>query len=517
MLAIDLLDKGVNLDPEREFVRDDLGRLTYREMASLTRKVAAALIAAGIRPDAKVALFSPNFRHCFSAQYGIFRAGAVWVPISFRSNAEDARSILTRMNVEFLFFHSSLADITQQAIAEMPSLRGAVCLDQRTSLAPALEDWIAHQEDLTVSVQREPSDPAGMPTTSGTTGQPKGVVLSNRAFVTMAANMRLGLGDQRDAVHLVVTPLTHATGAYAISLLDLAATHVILPKAEPLAIMEAIERHRVTTLFLPPTLIYMMLAHPELRKFDYSSLRVLAYGAAPMSEQKLREAIAAFGPVLYQCYGQTEALMMCCVMTAAEHAQALATPGLGHRLLSAGKEGPLARVAIMDDSGRMLTDGERGEIVIRSDIVMTEYYHDAEATAAARAFGWHHTGDIGYRDADGFIYIVDRKKDMIISGGFNLFATEIEQAVMAHPAVRDCAVVGVPDAKWGEAVLAAVELKAGSSFDEVEMIKFCKERIGSLKAPKKIIVVETLPRSAVGKVLRREVRAPYWAGHKRAV
>lgn len=517
MLVIDLLDKAVRLYPDREFVRDDRGVVTYREMGRLTKRVAAALVAAGIRPDMKVALFTPNFRHCFSAQYGTFQAGAIWVPVNFRSTPDEACAVLLQMDAEFLFFHSTLVKTARRAMAEVPSLRGCVCLDRSLDFAPSLDEWIEAHEEIGNPPVRKSSDIAGMMITSGTTGRPKGVELPNRAFVTMMSNMRLALGEQPDPVHLVVAPLTHAAGAYALSLLYAGATHVILSKPDPLAIMEAIERHRVTTLFLPPTLIYMILAHPDLRKFDYSSLQVLLYGAAPMSVQKLREAIVAFGPVLNQAYGQTEALMMCTVLSAAQHQEALSRPELEHRLWSAGHEGPLVRVEIMDEQDRILPNGQRGEVVVRSDIIMSGYYKDPEATNTAGSLGWHHTGDIGYRDDDGFIYIVDRKKDMIISGGFNLFSTEIEQAVMAHPAVQDCAVVGIPDEKWGEAVLAAVELKPHSVFDEAEMIRFCKERIGSLKSPKKIVVVDALPRSTVGKVLRREVRAPYWVGQKRAI
>jgi acyl-CoA synthetase (AMP-forming)/AMP-acid ligase II len=517
MLVIDLVDKGVRLYPDREFVRDDRGVITYREMGRLTKRVAAALVAAGIRPDTKVALFTSNFRHCFSAQYGTFRAGAIWVPINFRNTPVEACAILRQMDAEFLFFHSTLADTARRAMTELQRLRGCVCLDKSLDFAPSLEQWIEPHEEIVNPPVRTSSDIAGMMITSGTTGQPKGVELPNRAFVTMMSNMRLVLGEQPDPVHLVVAPLTHAAGAYAMGLMYAGATHVILSKTEPLSIMEAIERHRITTLFLPPTLIYMILAHPDLHKFDYSSLQVLLYGAAPMSAQKLREAIATFGPVLNQAYGQTEALMMLTALSAAEHVKALSKPELEHRLWSAGREAPLVRVEIMDDRGRILPDGQRGEVVARSDIIMNGYYKDPEATAAAGYLGWHHTGDIGYRDDDGFIYIVDRKKDMIISGGFNLFSIEIEQAVTAHPAVQDCAVVGIPDEKWGETVLAAIELKPGCDFDEAEMIRFCKERIGSLKAPKKIVVVDSLPRSTVGKVLRREVRAPYWVGRNRAV
>jgi acyl-CoA synthetase (AMP-forming)/AMP-acid ligase II len=281
--------------------------------------------------------------------------------------------------------------------------------------------------------------------------------------------------------------------------------------------MEAIQKFGITTLFLPPTLIYMMLAHPKVREFDFSSLRSMLYGGAPMSAQKLREAMMIFGAIMYQIYGQSEALMICTMMTAADHQYALENKQYEGRLWSAGREGPFARVEIMDESGNILSPEQPGEVVVRSDLVMECYYRNPEATAEVSAHGWHHTGDVGRKDQDGFLYIMDRKKDMIISGGFNIFPTEVERALLTHPSIQDCAVVGVPDEKWGEAVLAAVELKQGASASTEEIIAYCKERLGSLKAPKKVEFVETLIRSTNGKVLRREVRAKYWKGRERNV
>ena len=333
----------------------------------------------------------------------------------------------------------------------------------------------------------------------------------------MIAELNIVFQHPRPPIHLVVAPITHAAGIYASTMLANGGTHILLTNPDPLSILQAIERYKITTLFLPPTIIYMLLAHPRVRDFDYSSLVSFVYGSAPMSVEKLREAMDIFGPVFVQGYGQSEALMMCTYLSARDHVEALSDPGLEHRLASVGREGPLVRLAIMDEDGAILPADQRGEIVVRSDIVMDGYVDNPEATAQASAFGWHHTGDIGYKDKDGFVYIVDRKKDMIITGGFNVFPAEVEQAVLSHPSVLDCAVVGIPDPKWGEAVLAAVELKAGASLDEAAIIEHCKNRLGSMKAPKTVKAVASLPRSPVGKVLRREVRAPYWLNHSRAV
>ena len=273
--------------------------------------------------------------------------------------------------------------------------------------------------------------------------------------------------------------------------------------------LELIAAHRVTHTFLPPTLIYMVLGHPSLDATDLSSLQCFWYGAAPMSARRLEEALTRVGPVMAQLFGQTEAPMMISTMAPSDHFRDDGSIAV-ERLSSAGRPAPLVTVAVMDDEGRLLPDGERGEIVVRGSLVMRGYYKNPAATAEASAYGWHHTGDIGYLSTDpgdeGFLHIVDRAKDMVITGGFNVYSTEVEQALMAHPAVADCAVVGLPDDKWGERLTAVLQLRPGQSVLAAEVQAFVKERIGSVKTPKQVEVWEDLPRSKVGKVLKTEIK-----------
>jgi acyl-CoA synthetase (AMP-forming)/AMP-acid ligase II len=235
-----------------------------------------------------------------------------------------------------------------------------------------------------------------------------------------------------------------------------------------------------------------------------------------MSVEKLKEALEVFGPVMTQTFGQVEAPMLVTSMTPEQHLEAIQT-GKEKRLWSCGRPTVFSLVEIMDEDGNLLPPGERGEIVVRGNLVMKGYYKNPEATAEASAFGWHHTGDVGYKDEDGFIYIVDRKKDMIISGGFNIFSSEVEQVIWSHPAVQDCAVIGVPDDKWGESVKAVVQLKPGMSATEEELIALCKEKVGSVKAPKSVEFWPDLPRTAVGKVMKRDIRSRFWTGQARNV
>jgi len=282
-------------------------------------------------------------------------------------------------------------------------------------------------------------------------------------------------------------------------------------------IFESIERNRVSRMFLPPTAIYTLLADPAVRDVDYRSLRYLTYAAAPMSADKLLESIEVFGPVMAQTFGQAEAPMICTYLSPAEHVEAAADPAKLSRLSSCGRQSLVATVQIMGTDGQLLGPGAHGEIVVRGDLVMSGYYRNPEASEATRRTGgWHSTGDIGYRDADGFVYLVDRQRDLIISGGFNIYPSEVERVVWSHPAVLDCAVIGVPDEKWGEAVTAVVELKAGQAVEPQTLISLCKDALGSVQAPKSVIF-RALPRSDNGKVLKRVLREEYWSGRARRI
>ncbi|WP_345537185.1 class I adenylate-forming enzyme family protein [Variovorax defluvii] len=517
MLFIDYFDKGAAAFPDRHFVHDGENGWTYRDMKALTHRIANGLVASGLGPDAAVATYAPNHPMGLACQYGILRAGMVWLPVNARNSVHENIEVLRLLEARFLFFHSSIAADVPGILEAVPSIRGCVCIDAPAAGAASLNDWVEDHGTDRPYFAKTPQDVASMPTTSGTTGRPKGVMLTHENWEAMVAAYQIVMRLEEPPVHIVAAPLTHAAGYLSATMLSVGGTNVILPRPDPLLIMEAIDRHRGTALFLPPTVIYSMLAHPRLRDFDYSSLRFFLYGGAPMSVQKLREAIDVFGPVMAQTYGQTEAPMTATLFTPRDHVQALADPALAKRLWSAGREGPLVRTEIMDDDGNLLPAGERGEVVCRGSVVMKGYYRNEQATADVSTAGWHRTGDIGVKDEDGFVYIVDRKKDMIITGGFNVYPTEVEQVLWTHAAVQDCAVVGAPDEKWGEAVTAVIEVKPGMQADEAELIALCKERLGSVKAPKRIEVWPALPRSAVGKVLKREIRRKFWEGRERVI
>jgi fatty-acyl-CoA synthase len=304
--------------------------------------------------------------------------------------------------------------------------------------------------------------------------------------------------------YLALAPLTHAAGVLCFPVLALGGEIVVMRSPDVARFVALIEQHRITHAFLPPTLIYMVLAHEGLDAADLSSLQCFWYGAAPMSVARLEEALRRIGP-MGQLFGQTEAPMMISTMAPADHYLADGSIARG-RLASAGRPAPLVRVAVMSPEGELLPQGATGEIVVRSSLVLRGYHRNPEATAEASAHGWHHTGDVGYLDGDGYLFIVDRAKDMVITGGFNVYSTEVEQAVMQHPAVQDCAVVGLPDDTWGERVTVVVQLRPGADVAGEEIRVFARERLGGVKAPKQVEIWPDLPRSKVGKVLKREIK-----------
>ncbi|MFS3129850.1 AMP-binding protein [Nocardioides sp. Bht2] len=507
MRLADYLDKGASLGADAPCLVCDGEVLSYGEVQELSRRIAAALAAGGTLPGDKVAVLSANDPIAFACVFGISTAGAVWCPINPRNEAEENRELLDLFDCETLIFQSGYAPLVAAVKERLPKLRTLVCLDAEVEGALSWPEFLASGE---VAVDLPGDDDLAMIVgTGGTTGRPKGVMLTGANLEAMTALTLIGYpwperGDR--PTYLALAPLTHAAGVLCFPVLALGGAIVVLRTPDVGGFLSAVAEHRVTHTFLPPTLIYLVLDHPALPSTDLSSLQCFWYGAAPMSTSRLQEALHRIGPVMAQLFGQTEAPMMIAMMPPADHFHADGTVAI-ERLSSAGRPAPLVQVAIMDEAGSLVPAGERGEIVVRGSLVMRGYYKNPEATAEASAHGWHHTGDIGFLDGEGFLHIVDRAKDMVITGGFNVYSTEVEQALMAHPAVADCAVIGLPDEKWGERVTAVLLARPGAEIDIAELTAFVKERIGSVKAPKQIEVWPDLPRSKVGKVLKTEIKA----------
>ncbi|MFF4776648.1 AMP-binding protein [Microtetraspora fusca] len=512
MAIIDFFDRGRRINPRGVAYRDAVSTWTFDQAGAMSCRIAHALLAAGARTETKVAVLSPNDSLAWICVLGLWRAGAAWVPLNPSHPVDDNVVLINRLDVEILFYAPALADQVERMRSRLPGIKTWVALGAGTG-DPALADWTAGHPDISPAVRYEMDDVVAIAPTGGTTGRPKGVMNTHRSFSTMVAHQMMALTYPADApiVNLAAAPMTHTSGLFSLQASARGGTVVVVPGATPDHVLDAIEEHGVTEMFLPPTAVYRLLERLDQRPADTTTLRYLMYAAAPMSVEKLRQGIERLGPVFIECYGQMEAPAAISFLRPDEHLidGEIAPPA---RLSSCGRPYPLVTVAIIDpETGAMVGPGVTGEICVRGDLLMKGYYKDPDRTAEAIVDGWLHTGDLGNMDEAGYLHLTDRSRDVIISGGFNVYPGEVEQVLWGHPAVRDCAVVGAPHDDWGEVVTAVVELNAGAEVDGAELIALCRQRLGPIRAPKQVFFVDQLPRSPNGKVLKKDVRAGFWA------
>ena len=523
MAIIDFYDRGWNINPDGIAYIQGERSYTFNEVGELSCRIANKLLALGLPKETKGAVWSANDVTAWACTLGLWRANMTWIPVNARNSAEENHYILDAFDCEVMFYQSYFAEIIAELRPRLPQIKHWICIDADAADAdaadaPSLESWIAGQPSTRPEVLIHLDDVIMLSPTGGTTGMPKGVMNTHRSTQTFIAHYTLACayrnGDK--PVNMAAAPMTHTAGLLAVPCTAQGGTVVVVTKPDPALMLSAIAQHKVTEFFLPPTVIYKLLEIPGIEKVDFSSVKYLMYGAAPMSVEKLKKAIELWGPIMAGGYGQTEAPAGIANLRPDEHMHFGAIAN-DERLSSVGRPNPLIRVEMMNDAGGILSRGQTGEICVRGDLVMKGYYKQPEKTAETIVNGWLHTGDIGHIDADGYLHITDRKKDMIITGGFNVYPSEVEQVIWSHPSVQDCAVIGVPDEKWGEAVKAVVELNPGHIVTAETIIALCKERLGSVMAPKSVDFVETLPRSPVGKVLKKDLRERYWKDQGRRV
>jgi acyl-CoA synthetase (AMP-forming)/AMP-acid ligase II len=518
MALIDFFDRGCLINRDGIAFAMAGREWTFAESQDHSCRVANGLLARGIGKGKHGAVLAGNNPAAWLCVVGFWRAGVAWVPLNPRDSAKDSASLIDGFDVDTLFFQSAFAPIVQELRASCPGLKNMVCIDGEVEGALSLDQLIDGANSTAPAFLSAPDEVIAIMPTGGTTGLPKGVMQTNRNLSLSILNgvINTPYAPDEQIVNLAGAPMTHSAGFMSISATARGGKVVVLTKPDPISLLDTIERERVTELFLPPTVIYALLETPGIESRDFSSLRYIMYGAAPMSLDKLRRAIEVFGPVMHQGYGQTEAPGSIAFLRPGDHfVDGKIAPD--SRLSACGLPSVTNAISIQDDQGQPLPHGTSGEICVGGDIIMKGYYKQPDKTAEAIIDGWLHTGDIGHLDAEGFLHITDRKKDLIISGGFNVYPSEVEQVIWSHPSVLDCAVIGVPDDKWGEAVKAVVELKPGASANSDEIVALCKNRLGSVKAPKSVDFVASLPRSPVGKVLKKDIRAAYWTKADRKI
>ena len=487
------------------------GRTTsFAELARQSDAFRGALHARGIGAGDRVAILNRNDDSWFTIFFGTAAARACLVPVNARLSAAEIAHILADSAPRVLFVGTALLALAQTALAELPAVPELVVIDDAER---GLSHWIG--SDVASADGRRPqADDAVLQLyTSGTTGRPKGVVLTNANYsgFLRAVNGIEGFSYDTGETVLGVMPLFHVAGTnVGFAALAQGCRLIILREVVPEGAIAIMQREQVAHAFLAPVIIQMLISSPAIEGARFPRLRTISYGASPIAEDVLRRAQAVFGCGFVQFYGSTESTASGTTLSPIDHAD----PAL---LRSCGRPWPGTEVAILSPDGARLEPGEIGEIAIRGPLIMRGYWQRPDATAETVTDGWLRTGDAGYQDADGYFFVHDRIKDMIVSGGENVYPAEVENAIQGCPGVAEVAVIGVPDARWGEAVLALVVATPDAAPDPAEVIAWTRARIAGYKAPKQVTLVEALPRNASGKILRRELRAAYWQGRDRAV
>jgi acyl-CoA synthetase (AMP-forming)/AMP-acid ligase II len=513
---IDFFDRAAAMHPDVVFLQQGGVARRYSEAHASSHRIAAAIQRSAVPVRSPIGFYMPNDWRGIEALYGALRSGAPLAQVNARNSVKENAAFLNDAGAGALFFHSKYAEEAEAVVSQCPRIELVVCLDRQHPRFPALADWMAPAGTRAAEISAKPEDTSSIVATSGTTGHPKCVIQTHMTSMGSTVDMIFGLRIHEGVRNLVVAPVSHFAGTFLFALTALGSTHVIADGTDVLEIMKTIERERIEVVFLPPTLIYMMLSHPQVRDFDYSSLRAFVYAGAPMATAKVGEAVEVFGPVMMNMFGQAEANGPIAFLLPKEH-RLNDGPIWKRRLQAIGRPSLLRQMEIMDDDGCLLPPGMSGEVVLRSWVNSAGYLNNPEANAELFRHGWLHTGDIGVKDEEGYVTLVDRKKDMIVSGGFNVYSSEVEHVLMSHPSVLFAAVIGVPDDKWGEAVKAVVQLKPSSSANANELIQLCKAELGSVKAPKSVEFWPELPRSATGKVIKKEIRQRYWEGRDRSI
>jgi acyl-CoA synthetase (AMP-forming)/AMP-acid ligase II len=512
----DVLDRACGYYQDSVAIIDGERELTYRGLQDQTDRVGHALVSLGVKKGERVGLLMPNSLEFIPAQHGIWKAGAVLVQMPARASASVHRANLDQTAATTLIYHAQFDDVVSSMRADLPRLVRFIRVggDVAESDDLSFHSLVSAQPTGRPAVDIDLHDEAYVLFTSGSTGEPKGVVQSHFTWGHYSITAGLEIGDIRfGEVFAHGAPLTHFTQIFVLPTFLRGGTNVMLPGLEVDALFTAIETHHVTATAVVPTIVYLMLDHPHRGDHDLSSLGTMIYAGSPIAPERLRDALDAFGPIFIQTYAGTEPGYVSCMRKGDHRAS---TEEDIRRLASAGRPMFHVEVSIQDDDDQHLALGEVGEVCSRQLGQMIGYVDSSRDSEALRG-GWVHTGDIGKLDKDGFLYIVDRKKDLVVSGGFNVFPRQVEDVLLMSTAVAQAAVIGVPHPKWGEAVHAFVVRKAGADITIEELMAHVKAELGAIPTPKSIDFVDDLPTNPAGKIDKKSLRLPFWQGLDRQI
>lgn len=505
------LRKAALYSPTRPALIYGSDQTSYAQFYERALAIGGNLLALGLKRGDRVAFCLANHPRILELIYGCFAAGLIVVPVNARLHPKEMAYIATNSASRVLVHGPEYQAGILENLVDFPGVEFRFCTEPAQGAFP-YNRLLDPAETLKAPVEVAASDPCWLFYTSGTTGKPKGATWSHRTISVMAMNFLADLHNiQPGEVVLHCAPLSHGSGIVALPAIARGATQVIFdrPSFEPQALMETVQRHRVEHIaFMAPTQIVKMLDEFTPGIYDLTSLRAICYGGAPIYIEHLRKAIEIFGPIFTQLYGQGEAPITISGLRASEHPRLIEAGD--KRIGSAGTIRTDVEVRCVDEFGHELAPGQIGEITVRGEIVMLGYWNNPAATADAIRDGWLHTGDIGLIDEGGYLFLLDRSKDLIITGGNNVYPREVEEVIIQHPAVANVVVLGVPDDYWGEAVHAVVILEAGASVSAEEIISHCGRHLAGYKKPKGVDFVGEFPVSGYGKVLKRELRERYW-------
>jgi long-chain acyl-CoA synthetase len=511
-----ILYRHALLRPDKEAYVYGTQRLTYAEYNKQVNSLVNALIDLGLKKGDSIGILSWNCLD-YAIVYGAaMKGGFILSRFNPRLGADEVTHLVNYSEVNTLFVGPEQVDVISSIKSQIPRVKNFISLEERAPDMVFIQDLLASHSSEEPDVTVEEDDKFIIIYTSGTTGVPRGAVYSHREAWDDTRTYIINLSIQPDDRHIQISPMFHIAGDTMVrSLLYLGACNIIMKSFDAAATLELIQKEKATHVSIVPTHLIAMMAVPDVEKYDVSSLKYIWYGGSPMPLEVAKRGLEIFGSVLGQGFGQTESGPAICHLPKEEH-DVIGKPE-EKRLSSVGQPDIGVHVRIVDDKGNDVEPGEMGEIIVNSKHIMLEYWNRPEDTSTTIVDGWLHTGDIGCYDEQGYVYIVDRRKDMIITGGENVFPREVEEILYTHPGVHEVAVIGIPDPYWVERVHAVVSLKKDATSTSDELIALCRKNLAGYKCPKSVEFVDALPKNAAGKIMKRELREKYWADSDRKI
>jgi long-chain acyl-CoA synthetase len=516
----DLIYRNALLNPEDEAFISGEERITFAQFNTRVNRLIHALHSMGVKKGGGVGILSWNCLEYTDIYGAAMKGGFIISPLNPRLQIDELEYLINYSEINTLFVGAEFPERVNPLRSHLPKVKNCISLEACASGMISYQDLLSARSEEEPDVQVKEGDPFVIFYTSGTTGMPRGALYTQGSNIENARTKALEIGVERGDKHIMILPLFHIGGySHFWAFFYVGGSNVIMSQRsfDPASTLQAVQDEKATDLHIVPTHLVTMLALPDIRQYDLTSLKRIWYAASPMPTELLRRGMERFGPIFMQGYGQSESGPEITFFSKKFHQVLDKCPEEQKVLASCGKPSIGVHVRIVDENNRDVRPFTVGEVIAQSRMVMVEYWHKPDETRDAIVDGWLHTGDMGYYDRKGFVYLVDRKKDMIVTGGENVYPREVEEVLYRHPAISEVAVIGVPDALWIERVHAVILLKEGQQTTDNEIMEFCKRHLARYKAPKSVEFVESLPKNPQGKILKRELRKKYWAGLERKI